>query len=146
MPRSLFYGKLDASNTPSEVKQIWHTRDDELEPLPQHKWSFDYITDLEQVEQRELLEKILGAAKLNEQHWLVLRLRTLGGCTLEEVGQELGVCKDRVRQIESKMIRILRGVQQRFTGIKDFKYLYVHPEVMTWEQWKSLRGALSTLS
>lgn len=146
MPRSPFYGKLDAANTPSEIKQIWHTRDDELEPLPQHKWSFDYITDLEQVEQRELLEKILGAAKLNEQHWLVLRMRILGDCTLEEVGQELGVGKERVRQIEFKMLRILRGVQRRFTGIKDFRHLYAHPEVMTWRQWKSLRGGLSTLS
>lgn len=144
MPRSPFYGKLDAVNTPSEVKQIWHTRDDELEPLPQHKWSFDYITDLEQVEQRELLEKILEEAiHLNEQHWLVLRMRILGDCTLEEVGQELGVGRERVRQIEFRMLLILRAVQYKFTGIR---LGYYDSEVTTWRQWKALRGKPSTLS
>ncbi len=39
----------------------------------------------------------------------VVELRYLHGMTLEEVGQLLGVTRERVRQIEAKAIRILRS-------------------------------------
>lgn len=39
----------------------------------------------------------------------VLELRYLHDVTLEQVGQLMGVTRERVRQIESKALRILRG-------------------------------------
>lgn len=130
---SPFYGQLNIASNPSEVNRIWYSRDEELEPLPAWRWSFDYVTDLEQVEQRELLEKILEAADLSERHSLVLQRRVLEHCTLEEVGKELGITTARVRQIERKVLWRLRQLQERFTGVNRFEL--IRAEVMTWRRW-----------
>ena len=130
---SPFYGQLNIASNPSEVNRIWYSRDEELEPLPAWRWSFDYVTDLEQVEQRELLEKILEAADLSERHSLVLQRRVLEHCTLEDVGQELGVSRERVRQMEQRVLRRLRQVQQRFTNVS--RYDLIRAEVTTWRRW-----------
>lgn len=39
----------------------------------------------------------------------VLELRYLEGMTLEQVGDAMGVTRERVRQIESKALRLIRG-------------------------------------
>ena len=63
----------------------------------------------------------------------ILELRYLEGMTLEQVGELMGVTRERVRQIESKAIRLLRNnwelrqkavdilreVDQRTTGYKE---------------------------
>lgn len=131
---SPFYGQLNTANNPSEVNRIWYSRDDELEPLPAWRWSFDYVTDLEQVEQRELLGKILEAANLDERYSLVLQRLVLEDCTLEDVGKELGVTRERVRQMEAKVLRRLRHVQQQFTGVSRLDL--IRAEVTTWRGWK----------
>jgi DNA-directed RNA polymerase specialized sigma24 family protein len=128
-----WYGKLMTESLPSEVKHIWYSRDEELEPLPAWRWSFDYVTDLEQVEQRELLEKILEAADLSERYSLVLQRLVLEDCTLEDVGQELGLSRERVRQMEQRVLRRLRQVQQRFTNVS--RYDLIRAEVTTWRRW-----------
>lgn len=130
---SPFYGQLNIASNPSEVNRIWYSRDEELEPLPAWRWSFDYVTDLEQVEQRELLEKILEAADLDERYSLVLQRLVLEDCTLEDVGQELGVSRERVRQMEQRVLRRLRQVQQRFTNVS--RYDLIRAEVTTWRRW-----------
>jgi len=130
---SPFYGQLMTATLPSEVKRIWYSRDEELEPLPAWRWSFDYVTDLEQVEQRELLEKILEAADLDERYSLVLQRLVLEDCTLEDVGQELGLSRERVRQMEQRVLRRLRQVQQRFTNVS--RYDLIRAEVTTWRRW-----------
>ena len=130
---SPFYGQLNIASNPSEVNRIWYSRDEELEPLPAWRWSFDYVTDLEQVEQRELLEKILEAADLDERYSLVLQRLVLEDCTLEDVGQELGLSRERVRQMEQRVLRRLRQVQQRFTNVS--RYDLIRAEVTTWRRW-----------
>ena len=130
---SPFYGQLNIASNPSEVNRIWYSRDEELEPLPAWRWSFDYVTDLEQVEQRELLEKILEAADLDERYSLVLQRLVLEDCTLEDVGKELGISKERVRQMEQRVLRRLRQVQQRFTNVS--RYDLIRAEVTTWRRW-----------
>lgn len=50
----------------------------------------------------------------------VLVLRYLEGMTLEQVGQIMGVTRERVRQIENKAIRMLRArpeLRERATAI-----------------------------
>lgn len=45
---------------------------------------------------------------LNKRHYKVLRMRLIQHKTFEDVGQEFGVTRERVRQIEAKALVILR--------------------------------------
>lgn len=60
----------------------------------------------------EVFEECLArACTIGEQK--VLRLRYQEGKTLEEVGREFGVCRDRIRQIQEKALRRLRAPKYR---------------------------------
>lgn len=130
---SRYYGKLMTDTLPSEVKTIWYSRDEELPELPQHKWSWELETDLEHVERRELLAKILADAPLTDQQWLVVELVVIHEITFREIGEKLGCTGQRARDIYMKAMRILRRHQARITGI-DGRYVY--GEVTTWRYWK----------
>ena len=60
---------------------------------------------------REDIEKILGNLSDREQEVIRLRFGLDGGRphTLEEVGQKMGVTRERIRQIEAKAIRRIRS-------------------------------------
>jgi RNA polymerase primary sigma factor len=66
-------------------------------------------------DQEELAEESLAELNDREQTILTLRYGSDGdyNCTLEEVGQELGVTRERIRQIESRALRKLRIKQNR---------------------------------
>lgn len=68
------------------------------------------MTSLISEANRQVIESVL--ATLNEREANVLRLRfgfnTDHACTLEEIGEVLGVTRERVRQIETKAIKKLR--------------------------------------
>lgn len=130
---SPWYGKLMTASLPSEVKQIWYSRDEELPELPKHRWSWELQDDMEQVEQRELAIKILESVALNDRHQLVLLRRIFEDATLDDIAEELGVTKERVRQMELKVLRHLRKVQNKFTGIKPWDL--TRAEVTTWRGW-----------
>lgn len=130
---SPWYGKLMTASLPSEVKQIWYSRDEELPELPQHRWSWELQDDMEQVEQRELAIKILESVALNDRHQLVLLRRIFEDATLDDIAEELGVTKERVRQMELKVLRHLRKVQNKFTGINPWDL--TRAEVTTWRGW-----------
>ncbi|CAB4141446.1 RNA polymerase sigma-70 like domain [uncultured Caudovirales phage] len=128
-----WYGKLMTDTLPSEVKSIWYSRDDELPELPQHKWSWELQDDMEQVEHRELLTKILADAPLTDRQWLVVELVVIEELTLREVGQRLDLTQERVRQIYLQAMRKLRRHQFQVTGTQAYK---LDCEVTTWSQWK----------
>lgn len=64
---------------------------------------------------REELEGMLATLPPREARVLRLRFGLLGdrGCTLEEIGQKLGVTRERARQIERKALRRLRHSRHR---------------------------------
>jgi RNA polymerase primary sigma factor len=68
-----------------------------------------------QINRRERIEDALDS--LNEREALVLRMRFGIGSgnehTLEEVGQKFRVTRERIRQIEGKAMRKLRGAKRR---------------------------------
>lgn len=131
---SPWYGKLMTASLPSEVKSIWYSRDDELPELPQHRWSWQYETDVEEAERRELAIKILDSFALTDRYLLVLQRRIFEDATLDDIAEELGVTKERVRQMELKVLRHLRKVQNRFTGINPWDLS--RAEVTTWRGWR----------
>jgi DNA-directed RNA polymerase specialized sigma subunit len=127
---------LQIDKQPSEVKNIWHTRDDDLDPLPSWRWSFDHETDMEGVEQRELLQKILEQAHLSERFEIVIRMVTIEEATLEDAARELGVTKERARQMHIQALRRLRSAQFKITGISPWK---VYQEVTTWRYYSRMQ-------
>ena len=56
------------------------------------------------------LEQVIGAAldTLDNKHRKILNLRYKEGLSLEEIAEKYDITKERVRQIESKALRILR--------------------------------------
>jgi hypothetical protein len=129
---SPYYGKLMTAQLPSEVKRIWYSRDEELPELPRHRWSFELQSDMEQVEQRELVVKLLEAFCFTDREDLVVQMLVMDGATLEEAGQELGVTKERIRQIYMKAMRKARTRQKSVTGAQLW---HMDCEVTTWRHY-----------
>ena len=70
---------------------------------------------------KEQLEEVLGTLTEREQKVLTLRLGLEDGRarTLEEVGKEFNVTRERIRQIEAKALRKLRH-PSRSRKLKDY--------------------------
>ena len=47
--------------------------------------------------------------KLTEKEQKILRMRYCDGMTLVEIGQRFGVTRERIRQIEAKALRKMKG-------------------------------------
>jgi len=134
---SPLYGRLMTAELPSAVKALWYSRDDELPELPRHKWSFDLVTDMESVENKDLLFKILEDCPLTNREMLAIRLIDHEGCTLDEAAQELDCVRERARQIHMKAMRKIRTHQIKITGKKLYE---LDCEVMTWNCWMQTKG------
>ena len=133
---SPLYGKLMTATLSSQVKELWYSRDDELPELPRHGWSFDLVTDMEPVENRDLLFKILEDCPLTDREMLAIRLIEHEGYTLDEAAQELDCGRERARQIHMKAMRKIRRHQIKITGQKLYE---LECEVTTWRRWKWTR-------
>jgi len=134
---SPLYGKLMTAEMPSAVKQLWYSRDDELPELPRYNWSFNLVTDMEPVENRDLLFKILEDCPLTDREMLAIKLIEHDGCTLEEAAQELDCVRERARQIHMKAMRKIRTHQIKITGQKLYE---LDCEVTTWNRWRWIKG------
>lgn len=102
------YGELGVVNLVSEVKVLWFTRNQELPELPSWRWSFQYQTDMKQIEDRDVVRTLLERTELTEREDLVIRMIVIEDATLDDVGEFLNVTKERVRQILGKGLRRLR--------------------------------------
>ena len=98
-----------------QVGSIWRTREDEPE-----QEVFDGLPDWMQPEQpdldhqrdvQQLIAEVLDS--LTEREAEILRWRFWEDYTLEEVAKELGVTRERIRQIECKAMRKLRHPSRR---------------------------------
>jgi hypothetical protein len=130
---SPLYGKLMTATLSSQVKELWYSRDEELPELPRHGWSFDLVTDMESVENRDLLFKILEDCPLTDREMLAIKLIEHEGYTLDEAAQELDCGRERARQIHMKALRRLRTHQVKITGQKLWELECI---VQTWRSWK----------
>lgn len=64
---------------------------------------------------RELLAGLLGL--LTDQERLALRLRFWGNLTLEEAGREMGVSKERVRQVQDRALwKMRKAMREKRSG------------------------------
>jgi RNA polymerase sigma factor (sigma-70 family) len=130
---SPYYGQLMTKNLPSEIKKLWYSRNEELEPLPSWRWSFEMESNLDHVEERDFLTKILAVKPLLEREEKVIWLVLIEEQTFKDVGLQLGVTQERVRQIYLKAIRKLRTRQKEITGITLWS---MDCEVTTWNRYK----------
>jgi hypothetical protein len=72
---------------------------------------FEVEQEIYEREQAEYIQSLIS--QLPERACEVLRLRYTKNCTLSEIGDQLGVGKERVRQIEAGAIRKLRWAASR---------------------------------
>lgn len=85
-----------------------------VNPMTEALWTGpEPAVDASSTETRDLVKRILG--KLPARSAYVLRRRWLEGATLREVGAELGVTHERVRQIERQAIQSAR----RFLPVRE---------------------------
>lgn len=130
---SPYYGKLQTASLPSEVKRIWYSRDEELPELPRHGWSWELQTDMTDVENRELVTKLLEAIDFTEREELVVRLIVIELATFKDVAEELGITIARVQQIYNKAMRRARTKQRMVTGIAPWE---VHSDIIHWQYYR----------
>lgn len=130
---SKYYGKLMTAQLPSEVKQLWYSRDEELPELPRHGWSWQLQTDMTEVENRELVIKLLEAIDFTEREELVVRLVVIELATFNDVAEQLGITVTRARQIYLKAMRRARTKQRMVTGISPWE---VHSDIIHWQYYR----------
>ena len=104
------------SRTRSETEEDSHLGDfiqDDNVPVPADAAAFTLL--------KEQLEEVLGTLTEREQKVLTLRFGLEDGRarTLEEVGKEFNVTRERIRQIEAKALRKLRH-PSRSRKLKDY--------------------------
>ena len=104
------YGELHTATLPSQVRAIWYSKDEELEPEPRISLCDNEWQDASQIESqmddRKLALSLLFATTRKEAD--VLSMRYMRDMTLEEVGFAYGVSRERIRQIEAKAMRKIR--------------------------------------
>lgn len=105
---SRYYGQLMTASLPSEVKQIWYSKDDQLPELPREGWSWQHEDNHDQLELRNILIKILIDVPLSDREQLVIKLVVIDEFTLKEIGKQFGVSGARVQQIYARAMRKLR--------------------------------------
>jgi DNA-directed RNA polymerase specialized sigma24 family protein len=110
--RGDYYGKLQLMQQPSATREIWRTRNDELEPS--YEWSLSCLHEynpFELFEDREFVQKLLASADLKPREMKVVNLYYVHGYTLEEIAVRLDSwthTRERIRQIRGHALDKLK--------------------------------------
>jgi len=116
--RTPFYGKLKTKTMPVEVRYLWYTKHDELNDLPELDLETCETTGLNCIENQMILDFLCKEAKMTNREKQVFYMRFVLEMTLDEIGEKMFVCRERVRQIESAMIRKIRRVADKHNIVK----------------------------
>ena len=102
--------KLEAADNVASLNSLNKDMEDGHELIEIISDEHDYYEDLEQSIFEDQARKELWASvdTLKEKESLILHERYQNGKTLQEIGDNLGVTRERVRQIESESLKILR--------------------------------------
>ena len=102
--------KVEAADNVASLNSLNKDMEDGHELIEIISDEHDYYEDLEQSMFEDQARKELWASvdTLKEKESLILHERYQNGKTLQEIGDNLGVTRERVRQIESESLKILR--------------------------------------
>ena len=116
--RTSLYGKLNTKKLPMEVRYIWYTKHDELNDLPGLDLETCETTGLNCIENQMILDFLYKEAKITNREKQVFYMRFVLEMTLDEIGDKMFVTRERIRQIESKMIRKIKRVADKHNIVK----------------------------
>ena len=109
MTRSQYYGKLGTATLPSEVREIWYSRNDKMKRCPRLTIApLAKLSEFEVLVAKDYAHKLIEITPLSQREELVVAMHICAGYTLQEVAQTLGVTQERIRQIEIKTLRKFR--------------------------------------
>jgi len=103
---------IDKIETDKEIKRLLQTtsvikKEIDIEYLPFYSVpQIGYTPNFDKFELEDLLNELLHELTPREEK--VLRMRFISGYTLDEIGKELNVQQERIRQIEEKALSKLR--------------------------------------
>lgn len=102
--------KVEAADNVASLNSLNKDMEDGRELIEIISDEHDYYEDLEQSMFEDQVRKELWASvdTLKEKESLILHERYQNGKTLQEIGDNLGITRERVRQIESESLKILR--------------------------------------
>lgn len=121
MKRSSYYGRLNVMSLPSEIRNIWYSRNDDLPELPRFGWLWQQQADFELLAERELLIKFLEKTELTTREEQVIKLYVIEEYTYKEIGGIMNVGPSRINQILNKSLRRLRKNKESIIGIKEWE-------------------------
>lgn len=109
MSRADYWGKLGIASLPSEVREIWYSRNEEPKPCGRPLKRLASETDeLETFADKDLVYKLIEATPLGEREEMVVAMHICAGFTLVEIAEKLNISNTRVAQIFHKAIRKFR--------------------------------------
>ena len=86
-------------------------------------------------------EPVSARIRFSQRARQVLIMRYMHDMTLDQVGQALGITRERVRQIEAKAIRMIRGRSELRQKIRDT--LDARDERKQWSRVRSAHDSLN---
>lgn len=107
--RPRVFSSVRLSEQPNEIRMMCYNRMDEPEKqefISAPFWMFRDPPDLERVDLPALIQQRMETLTDREQS--ILRLRFWEEWTLEEIGQQMQITRERVRQVEMRAMRKLR--------------------------------------
>ena len=109
MTRSQYYGKLGTATLPSEVREIWYSRNDKMKRFPRLTIApLAKLSEFEVLVAKDYAHKLIEITPLSQREELVIAMHICAGYTLQEVAQTVGVTQERIRQIAIKALRKFR--------------------------------------